>query len=357
MLEDVFLHRRQRLLRSLPDNSAVLLSKATDIQYFTGFDTFLEPTEREVLAYLDHALSVVFIPPLTVAHRLTSTKVIPDRSEASIAKTIVSFYEKNSCNSIYVDMASLFASEYVSFKKLLGEKVTAVDRSEIWKLRSIKDSREVSSILVAVASAEKSFAQLRSEMQVGMTEIEVANLLDSLMRKNGSKTPAFPSIVAFGAHSALPHYQPGSTVLQAEMPVLIDFGTTHQGYRSDTTRTFWFGTNPDPEFLKIEKAVMVGFTQAKALLDSSKPITAADLDLAARGAITQAGYGEYFTHTTGHGLGLDIHEPPSLNSRNQQLIERNMAITIEPGIYLPGRFGYRHEDTLIVTKNNNLLPT
>ena len=134
------------------------------------------------------------------------------------------------------------------------------------------------------------------------------------------------------------------------MPILIDLGATVNGYHGDMSRTVWFGKKPSPEFLKVEEVVKAAYQEAVSALKNrqGQQILAKDLDQAARGVITQAGYGKNFIHTTGHGLGLDIHENLSLNWNNEQPILPQMVITIEPGIYLEGKFGYRYENMVVV---------
>ena len=339
--------RRSRLLSLLPSQSAVLLTRATDIDYFFGFSEFLEPTEREALAYFDESRAMLFIPPLTVMPTIPAITIVGDSSESSLLSHIKNPNVLSRVETLFVDMRSLLASEYLALTNSYGKPIQALDRNLIWKLRMIKEESEQTAIRRACEISMKSFSQLIPKLQVGLTELQVADLLEDLMKKNGSRKLAFPTIVAFGSHTALPHYQPGELKLVQEMPILIDFGATWQGYRADMTRTIWFGEKPDSDLKKKKKSVLEAFDQTVGLLNR-KPngLTAAQMDAAARGAIEKAGYGSQFIHTTGHGLGLDIHEPPSLNSRNQQLIEKNMAITIEPGIYLPGKLGYRHEDTI-----------
>lgn len=340
--------RRSRLCSLLPSKSAVLLTKATDIDYFFGFSEFLEPTEREALAYFDESRALLFIPPLTVMPSIsTDITIVGDSSEASLLSHIKNPNVQSKVDTLFVDMRSLLASEYLALTQSYEKPIHALDRNVIWKLRMIKDENEQTAILRACEISLTSFNQLIPELKDGITEMQVADLLEDLMKKNGSRKLAFPTIVAFGSHTALPHYQPGELKLIQEMPILIDFGATWQGYRADMTRTIWFGQHPDSEFIKIERAVLDAYQKALELV-KQKPIalTASQIDAAARGVIEKAGYSSQFIHTTGHGLGLDIHEPPSLNGRNHQLIEKNMAITIEPGIYLPGKFGYRHEDTI-----------
>ncbi|MBP9781894.1 aminopeptidase P family protein [Candidatus Woesebacteria bacterium] len=342
--------RRSRLLSLLPSQSAVLLTRATDIDYFFGFSEFLEPTEREALAYFDESRTILFIPPLTVSPSIPAITIVGDSSEASLLSHIKNPNVLSRVETLFVDMRSLLATEYLALTKSYEKPIQALDRNVIWKLRMIKEESEQTAIRRACEISETSFNQLVPKLKAGITEMQVADLLEDMMKNNGSRKLAFPTIVAFGSHTALPHYQPGQLKLIQEMPILIDFGATWRGYRADMTRTIWFGDHPDPEFLKIERAVQAAYKKAFELVEQRpKLLTASQIDAAARGVIEKAGYGSQFIHTTGHGLGLDIHEPPSLNSRNQQLIEKNMAITIEPGIYLPDKFGYRLEDTIVVT--------
>lgn len=341
--------RRSRLLALLPPHSAYLLTKATDIQYFFGFSEFLEPTEREVWAYFDGAKAILFIPPLTVSPALSSIMVVGDCSTASDLSHIKPQSDQARVETLYVDMNSLLASEYLTLTQSYDQNIQALDRALVWQLRMIKAEEEQNAIRRACEISLTSFNQLVSKLKVGMTELQVANLLENLLKHNDGRKLAFPTIVAFGSHTALPHYQPGDKKLAPEMPVLIDFGATWKGYRADMTRTIWFGKNPDPEFLTIEQIVLEAYREAVDLINHRPDsLTAAQIDAAARGVITKANFGSNFIHTTGHGLGLDIHEPPSLNGRNQQLIQKDMAISIEPGVYLPGKFGYRHEDTFII---------
>jgi len=184
---------------------------------------------------------------------------------------------------------------------------------------------------------------------------------------------AFPTIVAFGKNGAMPHYQPQNIKLKPETPILIDFGVNFENYYSDMSRTIWFGKQPSAKFLKAEKAVKKAHQQVLAKLTTANldlknkktdlknseenttksttkiELTAKDLDQAARGEIAQRGFADQFIHTTGHGLGLEIHEPPSLSWQDHTPIKPNMVFTIEPGIYFPGEFGYRHEDTVLMT--------
>lgn len=347
---DLFEQRRARLLVLLARDATVLLSKATDIRYFFGFSEFLEPTEREALAVFNARQATLFMHALTSKPTLRNVSIMTDVSISSVMSQLKKI---TAVKQVFFDVNSLVAHEYIALSKWPDIQLTALDRRAIWQLRMEKDATEQVNLTKAAEISKKSFSQLRSELKAGMSEIAVADRLDNLMKENGSRQPAFPTIVAFGEHTALPHHQPSSTLLAAEMPILIDFGATWEGYRADMTRTVWFGEHPDETFIKVEKVVIEAYKAAVQRLTPVQPkLTAADLDLAARGVIENAGYGARFIHTTGHGVGLDIHEPPSLNSQNSTPLQPGMAITIEPGIYLPGKFGYRHEDTVLILKHS-----
>ena len=350
---DLFEQRRARLLVLLPKDATVLLSKATDIRYFFGFSEFLEPTEREALTGFNAQQATLFMHALTARPTLRNVSIVTD---VSISSVMSQLKKLGTTQQVFFDAGSLLANEYIALSKWSDIQLTPLDRRAIWQLRMEKDATEQTYLTKAAEITKKSLSQLRSELKAGMSEIAVADRLDSLMKENGSRQPAFPTIVAFGEHSALPHHQPSSTVLAAEMPVLIDFGATWEGYRADMTRTFWFGDHPDETFIKIENIALEAYEAAvQRLTQVESKLTAADLDLAARGVIENAGYGARFIHTTGHGVGLDIHEPPSLNSQNTTPLQPGMAITIEPGIYLPGKFGYRHENTILVLSKSIIL--
>lgn len=201
-----------------------------------------------------------------------------------------------------------------------------------------------------------------SQLTAGMTEQDIQLLIEKNMREQGAFELAFPTIVAFGDHSALPHHQPSNRPLRGNDAVLIDCGAKWQHYCADVTRTVWFGNTPDPEFAKIENVVKNAYQKAVVSCKLSvvstvesqhaAPLQATSLDKTARDLITAAGYGQQFIHTTGHGVGLYIHEQPSLNLHNETVLKPGMVITIEPGIYLEGKFGYRFENSIALTENS-----
>ena len=179
-------------------------------------------------------------------------------------------------------------------------------------------------------------------MRPGMTELELADVIRRAFIANGADKEAF-IIVAYGEHSALPHHSPSDTALR-EGPVLLDIGCYYHGYASDMTRVAYLG-EPTPKFIEIHGLVERAVQAAKAV---AKPgVAAENVDRAAREVITQGGYGPYFVHRVGHGIGLSVHEPPSVADGNTLKLPENAAFSIEPGIYLPGEFGVRLEEVVI----------
>jgi Xaa-Pro dipeptidase len=183
---------------------------------------------------------------------------------------------------------------------------------------------------------------------IGMTELQITNILLNHISALGGGGNAFEPIVLTGANSALPHGHPGTTQVQEGDLLLFDYGTKVEGYPSDITRVFAAGSL-DAELRRVYETVLGA---NRAGVAAGKPgIAAQEVDRAARKVITDAGFGDYFTHRTGHGLGLDIHEHPNMREGNTMILEPGMIYTVEPGVYLPGRGGVRIEDDILVTEH------
>jgi Xaa-Pro aminopeptidase len=218
----------------------------------------------------------------------------------------------------------------------------------VGKLRITKDAEEVQRIRRSARVAEEAFRAMLRRLRVGMTETQLAATLEYEMKVRGASGPSFPTIVAEGPNASLPHAQPGGRKVRRGSAVLFDWGAVVDHYCSDLTRVIFVGRIP-PRIRKIYdivlKAQQAGIESVKS--GQSRKAT----DAAARRVITKAGYGKRFGHGTGHGLGLDIHEAPSVNRIATGKLEPGMVITIEPGIYLPGVGGVRIEDDVLVTKD------
>ena len=214
--------------------------------------------------------------------------------------------------------------------------------------RAVKDERE--QMLMREASRiNDEVNRLASEyVREGMTEKQVAAYIDAEFQKRGCSGSSFTSIVSFGANAADPHHEPDDTVLKEGECVLIDMGCVKERYCSDMTRTFFCG-KPDPEQMKIHDLVREANEIAESMICPG--VRFCEIDAAARNHIAAAGYGEYFTHRLGHFIGQTAHEKGDVSSANTRKAEPGMIFSIEPGIYLPGRFGVRIEDLVMVTEN------
>ena len=228
--------------------------------------------------------------------------------------------------------------------KLNDLKVNVYDCSEyIFTLTSVKTAGEIEIIKQSCAIAEKSFYQLLPLIKEGVTEKDLKAELEYLMAKNGGDKPSFDTIVAFGENSAIPHHKTSSAKLKNNLHILIDFGTFYSGYASDMTRTLFFGT-PTEEYKKVYDAVKTAHLTAYQNITSG--ISGMVADGFARNLLKSRGFGEYFTHSLGHGIGVKIHEAPRLSLKSDYVLKDGNVFSIEPGVYLNGKFGVRIEDTV-----------
>ncbi|MBA8823525.1 Xaa-Pro dipeptidase [Saccharopolyspora lacisalsi] len=223
-------------------------------------------------------------------------------------------------------------------------------------LRLVKDESEIEALRTACAVADRALDELieHGGLRPGRGERDVARELESRMLDHGAAAPAFDTIVATGTNSAIPHHRPDGTVLAAGDFVKMDFGALVEGYHSDMTRTVVLGRPADWQ-RELYELVRSAQTAGRRAVYEGADVR--EVDSAARDVITEAGYGERFAHGLGHGVGLQIHEAPALSQRGEGTIDAGMAVTVEPGVYLPGSGGVRIEDTLVVRSSTPELLT
>lgn len=212
--------------------------------------------------------------------------------------------------------------------------------------REVKDTGEIGKIRSATRIAVQAYGYIQDILKPGIKEIEVAGEIERFIRFEGASCASFDIIVASGPNAALPHYQTGERKLKAAEAVLIDMGVEYRGYKSDLTRVFFLG--------KINTLItrvyrIVRSAQAAALAAVRPGARISSIDRAARDYIASKGFGKYFVHSLGHGVGLQVHEAPYISATVEQVLRPGQVFTIEPGIYIPGKFGIRIEDMVLVT--------
>lgn len=213
--------------------------------------------------------------------------------------------------------------------------------------RMIKDRDEIERIGKACKIASRVAEEIPDILEIGMTEKEAAAEIDYLLKQRGADGMAFDTIAAFGPATALPHYQPGDRRLKKGSTALFDFGANYKNYNSDITRTFF----TKPVDRRLERVYGIVAEAQMTAVEKMKPgIKAKKVDMAARKVIEKAGYGKQFIHSTGHGLGLSEHDPGILAERSKDTLRENMVLTVEPGIYIPGKGGVRIEDDILMTR-------
>ena len=244
-----------------------------------------------------------------------------------------------------VEESILTVSDLKSLKEALpgAEMIDASGLME--EIRMIKDEGELESMGKAIALADRCFSHMLTVLRPGMTEKEGALEIEMFLKKNGAERLSFPTICVSGARTSLPHGEPTDKIIEKGEFVTMDFGCVVDGYCSDMTRTVGIG-HLDEEQKEIYALVLKA--QENCLRNLKAGLSWAECDRFARDIIEDAGYGQYFGHGTGHGVGLEIHEAPTMSPRGRGIFRENMTVTVEPGIYLPKKFGVRIEDLAIL---------
>ena len=318
-----------------------LIFNSTNLTYFTGFSgasVLLVPRDGE---------SVVYAYGVNYEHvKSESAKIkveLVRRSEKltdKIAKQVkVSKIEKLAVDALSIE------SWRALVKSLGSEGRLAIAPHFIRDLRKVKDEKEIELMRKAANLTSEGMRVARETLEVGKREYEVAAEIEYAMRKMGSQGTAFETIVASGVCSAFPHGSCSARKIQKGDLVVVDVGAIYKSYRSDMTRTFVVG-NPSEKQKTLCQTVRTA--QAKAFEATKHNAKAADVDEVARKIITVAGYGECFVHNLGHGVGLEVHEPPILSPESKDLLAAGNVVTLEPGIYLVGYGGIRIEDSILV---------
>jgi len=236
---------------------------------------------------------------------------------------------------------------YLGLVKYLGLDRLRATQGLVENLREIKDDDEIKKIKKSAEIAVKGYQYIRKAVKPGMTEREAQGRLEYYTKTLGSEKPAFDMIIAAGKRASMPHCQSNETRIQKNEPVLVDMGVVYEGYHSDLTRPVFLG-----KITALQQKIhdIVWKAQRLGIERAGPGVAASEVDSACRDFIRKSGYGGFFGHGAGHGVGLEIHEAPTVASKSRTILKPGMVITVEPGIYLPGRFGIRIEDMVLITK-------
>jgi Xaa-Pro aminopeptidase len=320
---------------------ALLVSFSPNLRYLTGFTG----SNGNLLVLPDRA--ILFTDPrygLQAPQEVTCDIRV---AKGPLHKAVITAIKRLRLRRIGFEPGRMSHELFTALKDALPMRASLHEAGGwIEELRMVKSPAEIAAIRRSVQTNSCAFEQTVSRIRVGITEQDLAAELEYRMRRLGATKPSFETIVASGVRSALPHARPTGATL-TEGPVLVDMGTEQEGYASDMTRMVFLG-RPAAKVKRMYRAVLEA---QLAAIDAVRPgVRTALVDAAARNVLKGYGLDAAFTHSTGHGLGLEIHEPPRIGRRDKTPLAAGMAITIEPGVYVEGYGGIRIEDTVLVTE-------
>ncbi len=328
-------NRCEKLMARTDEFSAIFIMGSANILYYSGFtseDAYLILTHNDKYIITD---SRYFVQ----AHEEAPDYTLIDIKEgwraifSGIREKRILFTEEAMTYGEYAILTANTDKEFIPFQ------------SEIDRPRAVKDRREIELIRAAEEIGDMAFSYVLSKIHPGMREVEVAAELEAYMRKQGAEKTSFDTICASGVRSCMPHGRASEKVIEKGEFLTVDFGCVYQGYCSDMTRTICIG-EPTEEMKRVYHTVLL--SQMTVLENLQVGMECSEADRIARDVITTAGYGDAFTHALGHGVGIDIHEKPAFAPKSRSILSEGHVLSVEPGIYLNGRFGVRIEDLIAV---------
>ncbi|MEJ8547462.1 M24 family metallopeptidase [Brevibacillus borstelensis] len=347
----MYQERIQRILAYLQKEGldAALITLPKHVYYLTGFLT--EPHERFMGLVIPAAGEPSLIVPALdreAAAEASSVKHILTHTDTDNPYEVLKQALPAGVKKFGLEKCHMTVDRFEAISALVSAQSYDDIEEPLREMRLIKTADEVARIKHAVKLVEDALDRAVKKVKPGVTETELVADLEYEMKRLGAEGPSFASMVLAGEKSALPHGNPGSREVREGELLLFDIGVLADGYVSDITRTFAVGEIND-QLREIYAAVLAA--NEAAIKEVRPGATFAHLDQTARGVIEARGYGEYFMHRLGHGLGMDVHEYPSVHGQNQEVLRPGMVFTIEPGVYVPGVGGVRIEDDVLVTED------
>jgi Xaa-Pro aminopeptidase len=347
--------RRERLVRPLSDEGidALMVSNPVNVTYLTGFTgdstVLLLLSDRQLLVSDSRYTGQLAEEcPGLPAHIRSTTQKLPE----TVAEALRGF----GIRSVGFESSAVTVAELEQLRQLAPSLDWKSGADRVERLRMVKDDSELAQIRTAIDVAERVFLAFRSLLRPVDTEKDLCDAIEHYARRAGGSGTSFPPIVAVGERAALPHAPPTQRTVSSGELLLVDWGVSAPLYKSDLTRVLdtrtnsLFSRNAPATTAKLHEVYSVVLQAQEAALRAVRPgVSTRIIDAAARSMIADAGYGEYFGHGLGHGIGLQIHEAPWLRPNSDTLVEPGMVFTLEPGIYLPGWGGVRIEDDVLVT--------
>lgn len=333
----------KNLQLSLENGGAYLIVSPENRRWLTGFassDGYLLITKNEAVFLVDSRYIEAAQKHISVCDSVLLT---------SLSAQLPEHINKLGITALYTEAQRLSVADFEKIKSISPCPCIAGNADGVIdSLRRIKTEDEKKKILEAQTIAEKAFDRVLDFIKIGVTEREIALELDFFMLKNGAECVSFETIAVSGKNSSMPHGVPCDKKIENGDFITLDFGAVVDGYHSDMTRTVAVGEISSKQAEVYETVLNA---QLKSLETLKAGVSCFDADAAARNVIRNAGYGEYFGHGTGHGVGIEIHEAPRLSPKSEAILKAGDIVTVEPGIYLPDEFGVRIEDMAFITEN------
>jgi|APHig6443717817_1056837.scaffolds.fasta_scaffold00313_31 Xaa-Pro aminopeptidase len=336
----------EKLIGLFPQNmQCAMITSEVNRRYFTG----MKSSSGTLICFKEKAYFITDFRYIEKANKFVKNAEVIEQK--NITLQIDELFKKHKINRVSIE------DEYMTVSQLNSLKISfpnvEFDFSNVLSkvisdLRIIKSKSEINKILEAQAIAEETFKKILDYISVSRSERDISRKIDNIMLKLGAECPSFDTIVLSGINSSMPHGVPSNQKVVKNSFVLMDFGAVVDGYHSDMTRTVCLG-KPSDEMERIYNLVLQA--QVECIKKVKANIPCCDIDKHARDIFGKMGYSEFFGHSLGHGVGIEIHEAPSLSEKNSSLLKENMIVTVEPGIYLAKKFGVRIEDFVLVTEN------
>ena len=333
--------------KTLSEGECALILSSVSRQYLSGFrssDGTLLVTEKKQILFLDSR----YFEMAQIAQRKGEIPASVELKPRIFQKFFPEFAEEEHITTVFFEDREMTVSDLTWFQEKFPKFDFQPLKGRLEQLRQIKREDEIEKIRSAQALAEAAYNYILPRIEAGRTEISLAAELEFFMKKNGASGTSFDTIFISGTRTSLPHGTPTDAPLEKNTFITMDFGCNLDGYCSDMTRTVCLG-KADEEMKRVYETVLSA--QEAAMKKIRSGLTGKEIDAAARDVIALAGFGECFGHSLGHGIGLKVHEAPSFAPSVESVIPAGAVMSVEPGIYLPGKFGVRIEDLVVVRED------